>query len=1343
MGLILILACRPSAGWAQDNGFTEPPLVLFGKVFQFSDSTSLQLFEGELSVTLVNSINPSNAVTLTTDLKPSGTDGIFSYWLEYELTYLPVSDVLGDTLMVLPELSEYEIGEITLNGAPVFPLDGDMAILKTRFDLKMEEIELDLMVNLDVLDSDGDGMPDLWEMRYGLNPYYAGDAALDGDEDGWNNAAEFGKGSDPTSSNLTPQLLTSSIDVTLGGVSGLYLQVQDADSEDSELIFTLQSIPAGLSIGRCFGGEILGINDSFTLGSMKQGGIFIEVAASFIDAPIVFSITDNADATPTTYGDLSVMVEAFSPASLNQSAPVAWFDADQADAFNANDGKVIDLSGNDQNLYWLPDDGHDPSLGVVPYTSYPTFDFDLDDFLFWDDRELLNSDYSLFVAFYPPSSFGAATSDRMTLLNCGHFRLSLTGGDEPYRKSLQLMEDDQVAVSAPLKNAYNFFSVTSDDQLGILRNLFDGSLAYSWKQESSLPAAFPTVGAECLVTEGAASQFFSDGQIFELVLFDRVLSAEIESRVADYLLSNYLYKLWDLRALTSPVELDLSGATSSAHIIASGWGNDTLIGSPGEDVFRMGAGDDVIAGGAGEDVFQFYPASGNKIIKDFAEGEGDRLDLSPLFSRLGGTPDDYLSFSLVVDSLQPSDIVPEVMASSFLAFTATFNQSEEIWQSFTATNDFLHSVFVLYDFTKGDGYSRTLTIYEGEGIEGAILGQASATIGDSSWTVFKFDEPVSLTTGQTYSFATDKKYLKYNRANGYDGGHLSTNENYELLFKLYATDKPSTPTASTLISIDLDEDGIVEQTIKLQGVYYSQQDLKRLVGEGSVLLGGPVYPMSVSIEAEETLLVEGRISYDITIRRSGNTECEQTFYLGFSGSAGEGEDFTLSGLDGDGSVRSFTFPEGDSSITFSLTPIQDIWDEHESVTIKVYRDARITDYSADEAALTIGDAPSIKIAVLTEYAQRAGSIPGLIQITRSGDLSEALTIDLAVSGNAVMGRDIESIIPVVTFPSGSETAFIEIEPLLGVEKNGGTKVVQISVLPDPERYMLTNPWTASVLIVDGIVEGAKNFDSWLAAHFTGQEISGVVDWAMHNSDGDTASTFAEYLYGTDPTANDQIDSAVSFFTNSHGDRELRFRHASDLTDVHFNIQELDGSFAVVNSNVNDEFDLEMVLLPDGRIERRYVSVRPDNLQNSGGSQFYRVSMSRDAVPNWESDIAESLGAAGHVLLLSGDKPWTPEIDDSDAITTPSLEPMEVSSFSTFVDGSFELAFDYEVQSTSQGVIFELLVDGQSVLSAGDSSGWTSFSYAEALSGVHMIVWRVTAVESDDGAKIKNLLLSSN
>lgn len=55
-------------------------------------------------------------------------------------------------------------------------------------------------------DSDGDGMPDVWERKYSLNPHDAADADLDPDGDGFSNLQEYKDGSDPTDAKSHTEL---------------------------------------------------------------------------------------------------------------------------------------------------------------------------------------------------------------------------------------------------------------------------------------------------------------------------------------------------------------------------------------------------------------------------------------------------------------------------------------------------------------------------------------------------------------------------------------------------------------------------------------------------------------------------------------------------------------------------------------------------------------------------------------------------------------------------------------------------------------------------------------------------------------------------------------------------------------------------------------------------------------------------------------------------------------------------------------------------------------------------------------------------------------------------------
>jgi len=70
------------------------------------------------------------------------------------------------------------------------------------------------------LDSDGDGMPDWWELKYGLNPFVR-DASGNPDHDGLNNLEEYNAGSDPTSFD-TVVIISRDGNVFVLDTGGLY-----------------------------------------------------------------------------------------------------------------------------------------------------------------------------------------------------------------------------------------------------------------------------------------------------------------------------------------------------------------------------------------------------------------------------------------------------------------------------------------------------------------------------------------------------------------------------------------------------------------------------------------------------------------------------------------------------------------------------------------------------------------------------------------------------------------------------------------------------------------------------------------------------------------------------------------------------------------------------------------------------------------------------------------------------------------------------------------------------------------------------------------------------------------
>lgn len=91
-------------------------------------------------------------------------------------------------------------------------------------------------------DSDGDGMPDHWEIIHGLLPGFAGDATADPDADSYTNLQEYGGSSDPQNGNSKPY--SAKIEVV-----ALSPSLKEKDAEGNRITTSgLSNIPVGTHV---------------------------------------------------------------------------------------------------------------------------------------------------------------------------------------------------------------------------------------------------------------------------------------------------------------------------------------------------------------------------------------------------------------------------------------------------------------------------------------------------------------------------------------------------------------------------------------------------------------------------------------------------------------------------------------------------------------------------------------------------------------------------------------------------------------------------------------------------------------------------------------------------------------------------------------------------------------------------------------------------------------------------------------------------------------------------------------------------------------------------------------
>ena len=130
----------------------------------------------------------------------------------------------------MPDGWEVKYGLNPMDSADANVVNGDGITNLEKFWMQMMPGRpMDYKLN-STTDSDGDGMPDVWEARYGLDPFNPSDANLDTDMDGWTNVEEYVHGTDPNLPNtdgdcyewdsLDPNPLWNDCPFEMGGTGG-------------------------------------------------------------------------------------------------------------------------------------------------------------------------------------------------------------------------------------------------------------------------------------------------------------------------------------------------------------------------------------------------------------------------------------------------------------------------------------------------------------------------------------------------------------------------------------------------------------------------------------------------------------------------------------------------------------------------------------------------------------------------------------------------------------------------------------------------------------------------------------------------------------------------------------------------------------------------------------------------------------------------------------------------------------------------------------------------------------------------------------------------------------------
>jgi hypothetical protein len=178
---------------AAKAGFPEPDLVWYGKVFTTSGGATIRLTTGTL-VWRIEPLAGGPAIVRTTALTNINQQFSFVLRVPCETPEPGVSNSIVAVNLSSPP-NRYRRLTVTLDGQPLSLISAASEFSPLLADRGRSE-RLDLQLGTPLVDTDGDGLGDAWELQHfgSLSATPTGDP----DGDGVNNLGEFRAGTDPT-----------------------------------------------------------------------------------------------------------------------------------------------------------------------------------------------------------------------------------------------------------------------------------------------------------------------------------------------------------------------------------------------------------------------------------------------------------------------------------------------------------------------------------------------------------------------------------------------------------------------------------------------------------------------------------------------------------------------------------------------------------------------------------------------------------------------------------------------------------------------------------------------------------------------------------------------------------------------------------------------------------------------------------------------------------------------------------------------------------------------------------------------------------------------------------------
>jgi hypothetical protein len=175
--------------------------------------------------------------------------------------------------------------------------------------------------------------------------------------------------------------------------------------------------------------------------------------------------------------------------------------------------------------------------------------------------------------------------------------------------------------------------------------------------------------------------------------------------------------------------------------------------------------------------------------------------------------------------------------------------------------------------------------------------------------------------------------------------------------------------------------------------------------------------------------------------------------------------------------------------------------------------------TADDVIITIFAPATVSIqAVQIVAAEHGGGGPqgreGIFAVSRDGDMSSALAIQLSIGGTAFNGVDYQALTNLLLIEPNQPSILLFISPLEDGRAEG-EETVEIAIAPSP-AYVVGAPASGTIYIAD------TPWDEWRFRHFSSVELTNdAISGDFADPDSDGIRNLFEYAFNFDPKLADE------------------------------------------------------------------------------------------------------------------------------------------------------------------------------------------------------------------------------